>query len=229
MIVEKNPVVIRSFKDGLRLIFDKDFSFEEICDEISKKFSEGKQFFGDRAVAIAFDGMQFTEAQELQILGIIKANCSLNVLCIICDDDLHNQHYLKAVKHMQDMARPSDTGHFYRGSVTDGQKLDYDDGIVILGDVNPGCVVNSSGSIIILGGLYGEAHAGIDFEDTDAFVIALEMNGEAVSVGTAQYKPSVKPKWGFKKKIVPKIAYVRDGELVFENLNKSVLEQVYAL
>ncbi len=226
---EKLPVVIRSFKDGIKLILDKDVPFETILEEIRSKFTEGKTFFGEAAVAIAFEGRSLSDVEELEILSIIKICCDLNVICIVCDDDEHNEHYLKAVKHMFDMAKPGDTGHFYRGSVTDGQVLQYDDGIVILGDVNPGCVVKSSGSIIVLGGLYGEAHAGLDFEETDAFVIALEMSAEAVSIGPCKYVPDVKPKWGFKKKIQPKIAFIRDRELVFDNLNKSVVESFYAI
>lgn len=225
------PVVIKSFKDGIRFIIDKDCPFEDVLKEVENIFSDSKSrhFFGDAAVAVSFDGRTLTDEQEVQILSKIRANCDLNVLCVVCDDDSKNQHYLKAVKHMMDMVKPQDTGHFYRGSVTDGQCLSYDDGIVILGDVNPGCVIKSSGSIIVLGGLYGEAHAGIDFEETDAFVIALEMNAEAVSVGPALYTPENKPKWGFKKKLQPKIAFLKDGELVFDNLNKSVLESVYAI
>ena len=228
-IMSNLPVVIKSFKDGIRFIIDKDCSFEDILKEIENIFSESKHFFGDAAVAVSFDGRELTDEEEVQILSKIRANCDLNVLCIVCDDEARNQHYLKAVKHMMDMVKPQDTGHFYRGSVTDGQVLDYDDGIVILGDVNPGCVVKSSGSIIVLGGLYGEAHAGVDFEDTDAFVIALEMSAEAVSVGPVTYTPDTKPKWGFRKKLQPKIAYLKDNELVFDALNRSVLESVYAI
>ncbi|MBR1650464.1 MAG: hypothetical protein IKQ28_08835 [Lachnospiraceae bacterium] len=226
---KKTPLVIRSFKDGIKLMLDPEAGFDEICDELAKKFTEGRSFFGDATVALAIEGQKLTDAQELEILTIIRSTCSLNVLCIVCDDEIHNKHYLKAVKHIQDMTKPGDTGHFYRGSVTDGQKLEYDDGIVILGDVNPGCVVRSSGSIIVLGGLYGEAYAGADFDDTDAFVIALELSAEAIGVGPAKYVPDTKPKWGFRKKISPKIVYMQNGELVFDNLNKSVLEQVYAL
>ncbi len=226
---QKLPVVIRSFKDGIKLILDPEVPFDVIISEITHKFSEGRQFFGKASVAIAFEGRELSETQELQILTVIKTCCDLNVLCIVCDDPEVNQHYLKAVRHMEDMAKPGDIGHFYRGSVTDGQELSYDDGIVILGDVNPGCRVKSSGSIIILGGLYGEAYAGLDFEDTDAFVIALEMNPELVSIGSSVYSPAEKPKWGFRKKILPKIAFQKDGEIVFDLLNKSVLETVYAL
>jgi septum site-determining protein MinC len=226
---KKMPVVIRSFKDGIKLIIDEEASFDEVRDELVKKFTEGRNFFGDATVALAIDGKKLNDDQELEILNIIHTYCNLNVLCIVCDDEIHNQHYLKAVKHMMGIAKPGDTGHFYRGRVTDGQELSYDDGIVILGDVNPGCVVKSSGSIIVLGGLYGEAYAGVDFEETDAFVIALEMSAEAIGVGNLKYVPDTKPKWGFKKKIQPKIAYAENGELVFDLLNKSVLEQVYAL
>ena len=101
--------------------------------------------------------------------------------------------------------------------------------MVIIGDVNPGCLIESKGSVIVLGGLYGIVHAGLNNTDEDdVFVIALEMAPEELFIRESQYIPEVKPKWGIRHKILPKIARISDGAIVFENLSRSALETNYA-
>lgn len=53
--------------------------------------------------------------------------------------------------------------------------------VVVYGSVPKGCILESAGSITVLGGLYGEAHAGI-MGDEDAFVLALTFGPERVQI-----------------------------------------------
>ena len=112
-----------------------------------------------------------------------------------------------------------------RGS-KNNQKIDIEDSsIVILGDVYPGCVVSASKDIIILGGLYGEAYAGVGSEDS-LYVVALEMSPEKLKIGDFRYRPKDKPRWGIKPKVQPKIAYVKDKHIVTEPITKDLLEDL---
>lgn len=58
---------------------------------------------------------------------------------------------------------PKPTGHFvHRGSLRSGQILRKAESIVVIGDVNPGAQVISSGDVIVWGRLRGIAYAGVD-------------------------------------------------------------------
>ncbi len=58
---------------------------------------------------------------------------------------------------------PRPTGHFvHRGSLRSGQILRKAESIVVIGDVNPGAQVISSGDVIVWGRLRGIAYAGVD-------------------------------------------------------------------
>lgn len=244
-----NLVVIKSLMNGLKLILDANAEFEDILRELAKKCSDGRAFFGNTTMAISIEGRKLSEIEEIRILETIHINCNLNVICIIDHDEDMNYKYIKAIKSMEKKFAEN-TGdsvpgkNFFRGSLTDGMKLEVDYPIVILGDINPGCSVVSTGSIIVLGGLYGEAmikksltdddNTEIDFEseEKDAvrpFIIALELAPERMVIGDISYTPAVKPKWGIKHKIEPQIAYHKGRKLVIEPVNKSVLETVYAL
>ncbi len=52
------------------------------------------------------------------------------------------------------------------GTIRSGQMLEQRGDLLLLGDVNPGGSVRSTGSIYILGALRGLAHAGIEGDDS---------------------------------------------------------------
>lgn len=227
---EKILVVIKSFSSGIKLILDPEVDFEILIKEIGKKFAEGRQFFGNAKMAISIEGRTLSEVEEIRVLETIHINSNLNVFCILGHDDVQDHHYIKALKHLENrLKHEEEATHFFKGGLSDGERLEVDNAIVILGDVNPGCSIVSSGSIIILGGLYGEAVCGMGDKYGEPFIIALEMAPEKMSISGVEYIPPVKPKWGIKHKISPQIAYCKDGKLQIEVVSKSVLETVYAL
>lgn len=247
--MSNNLVVIKSFPSGLRLILVETADFEDILRELGKKCSDGRAFFGNTTMAISIEGRKLSEVEEIRVLETIHINCNLNVICIIDHDEDMNYKYIKAIKSMEkkfsESAGDATPGNnFFRGSLTDGEQLEVDYPIVILGDINPGCSVISTGSIIVLGGLYGEAviknsldeenNEVIDYDnlpkgDIKPFIIALEMAPESMTIGDIVYKPAVKPKWGIKHKIAPQVAFPKGKKMVIETVSKSVLETVYAL
>ena len=54
------------------------------------------------------------------------------------------------------------------------------------------------------------------------------MAPEELFISDLVYIPEVKPKWGLRHKILPKIARISEVAIVFENLSKSALETNYA-
>ncbi|MBQ2803090.1 MAG: septum site-determining protein MinC, partial [Lachnospiraceae bacterium] len=116
-----------------------------------------------------------------------------------------------------------DEGQFYKGTLKNREVLETENSIVILGDVYPGSAVISSKNIIILGGLYGEAYAGGNGQES-AYVVALEMEPERLKIGDFKYKANTKQsKWGIRPKVQPKIAYVKNSKIIFEPLTKDLL------
>lgn len=280
---EKNLVLIKSFKNGLRLILDKDAVFSEIIAELSQKCRDGKNFFGNSNTAISIEGRTVTEEEEIQIIESINNNCDLNVICIVGKDESDNESsYFKAIELMQSrlsQGNDSNLCTYYRGNLTDGDSIETVNPVVVLGDVNPGCKIISAESIIVLGGMYGEAvirdnlaeeikseidgndFSGInkaeisvskskivekDISDSNVnnleneifgekktnkvhFVLALDLSPERIEINDSFYRPDIKPKWGLKHKIVPRIAFKKDDAIVLEDVSKSVLEMVYAL
>lgn len=223
----KNPVIIKSFPNGLSIYLDEEMPFEQLLKEIGLKFKESAHFFKNASMVLSFEGRRLSDQEERMIINTITANSDLNVMCIMGKNEETNKNYIKALQklsyHQQVM---ENAGQFYKGTLKDGQMLETENSIIVLGDVYPGACVISSKDIIILGGLYGQAYAGGNGEDGH-FVVALEMSPEKLKIGDFKYKTSEKQsKWSIKPKIQPKIAYVEDGRVKLEPITKELLNDL---
>ena len=103
----------------------------------------------------------------------------------------------------------------------DENEIDMEQSVVILGDVAEGCVVRSTGSIIVLGGLYGKAYAGTE-GNARAYVAALEMSPEKIKIGEFKYINN-KKKSVFGGKTKAQIAYVQENKIVLDKFTKEIL------
>lgn len=219
----KDAVVIKSYQNGITLILNDELSFEEILDNIRYKFREARHFFGSANVALSLEGKMLSNSEELDIVEAIRENSDVRILCLVGRDEETNRHYIKALQKIQEKMPSGSEGQFYKGSLTDGETMETENSIIIMGDVYPGCTVVSTKNILIIGGLYGEAYAGGGGNE-DAYVVALEMAPERLKIGDFRYKAPTKPRWGLHPKIQPKIAYVKNDKIVFEPLTKELLD-----
>ena len=223
----KNPIVIKSFPNGLSIFLDEEIPFSELVEELAFKFRESAHFFKDASMVVSFEGRELSDQEERQLVNTISANSDLNIVCIMGKNDETNKNYVKALQklsyHQQVM---ENAGQFYKGTLKDGQTLETENSVIVLGDVYPGASIVSNKDIVILGGLYGQAYAGGNGEEGH-FVVALEMSPEKLKIGDFKYKTSEKQsKWTIKPKIQPKIAFVRDQRVIVEPITKELLNDL---
>ncbi len=222
----KNAVIVKSFQNGISVYLDPELPFEDILNEIAFKFRESSHFFQDTKMAISLEGRALTDEEERLVLNTISSNSDLHIVCLIGKDEETNQNYLKALQQLEYNSNQDNEGHFYRGTLKNGQILETESSIVVLGDVYPGSTIISTKDIIILGGLFGKAYAGGNGSEGH-FVVALEMSPERLQVGDFKYKSNERQmKWSIKPKIQPKIAYVKKNKVVMEPITKELLSDL---
>ena len=226
----KDKVKIKSFSNGLTLQMDEQAAFEELLFEIKQKFKDGKAFFGDSAVAIAFRGRELSEKEEELIMEAIEENCNLKLVCIVSKDEAQERIFKQALQHMErKKLAEADLGRevqVFRGSLKGGEKLETPNSIIVLGDVESDCSVSSEKNILILGCLYGTALAGQGKDAEDCFVAALEMTPNELYIGDFKYNPGKKPKWGRKKKDTLTVARIQENSILMEELTKETLKDL---
>ena len=224
------PVVLKSNKYGINLILDGDMDFKELLKCILEKFKEAEGFFKDARMAISFEGRELTQEEDFEIVETITDNTSVNIICILENDELKEELIRQKIEHFEE-EQAGKTGEFYKGTLRSGQVLDCESSIIILGDINPGAKVISKGNIVVLGALKGNAYAGANGNE-QAFVAALEMEPIQIKIGdvigrSADKVQNVKRR-GKKKPIPaePQVAIVKDGNIYIEPITKGLLNNI---
>ena len=211
----KNHVSIKSFPNGIKVFLDEEASFKELLAEIHDKFLEFEKFFKNTKVAISFEGKALTEDEDRLIIYEISKVCTIEIACVVSKDAETDAMFVKALEKVgeQELAN---VGKFYRGTLKNGQTLEMPTSIIVLGDVYPDATIISKRNIIILGGLYGHAHAGVG--GGDCFVAALDMNPQSIKIDDLRGNYEKVSRWLIKPKQIPKIAYRKQGKIVFEEI-----------
>lgn len=209
----RDKVRLKSYPNGIKIVIDADAPFPEVLQEISEKFRDSEKFFGKAKLAVTFEGRKNTTEEENAILDTIQAISSVNIVCVVSDEK--QQAFDRAVGSLAQLVE-SDTAQFYRGDITGKKVLETEQNIIILGNVHSGCCVVSRKNIIVLGKLEGSAYAGADGKSH--FIAALFMEPESIRIGEHKGKYKGKSRWGRKKNVLPQIAYLKEEEIVFEDL-----------
>ncbi len=219
-----NSVIIKGNKHGIVVVMDENIAFADLKDALAEKFRSASKFFDKANMAVTFEGRKLTADEEKEVLDIIAKNSSLNIICVIDNDQLKDDYYKKVVdEKLEELS--AHTGQFYKGTLRSGQVLESETSIIILGDVNPGARVISKGNVVVLGCLKGLVFAGAG-GNQDSFVVALDMTPMQIRISdviarsteAVQLKPS--------KNVDPKIAFVEDNNIYIEKLDKNVLSDI---
>ena len=182
-------VTIRSCRYGLGIQLSPDPEFSVLADILTGKFHDSARFFKDAKMALSFSGRILSRTEEEQVLNIISDNTDIEILCVITHDEKMEAMYRSVVEQtLSDLQKRE--GQFYRGTLAKRQVLESETSIVILGDVEPGARVIAKGNIVIVGVLYGSAHAGAA-GDRNAFIAALSMQPRQLCIGDIEAKRQI--------------------------------------
>ena len=215
------PVVIKGTKSGIIVVLDKKLPFEELEQCVAKKFNESADFLGNAQVAVSFEGRKCSDEEEIRLMNCITENSHLYVVCIVDNDEKREAYFNQALNDKL-LALDANTGNFYKGNLRSGQLLEFQTSIVILGDVNPGAQVISTGNVVILGSLKGNVYAGASGNE-NAFVVALKMNPTQIRISdTIARAPDQNNNYDEETKI----AYLENGNIYIEPLTRNTLGDI---
>ena len=195
---------------------------------ILEKFRESEKFFKNAKIAISFEGRRLSQEEEFSILDMIAKNTSIQVICVVDQDEMREQMYKEKIdSYYQDVA--DNTGEFYKGTLRSGQVLKCDTSIVIIGDVNPGAKIIAKGNIVILGSLKGNAYAGAA-GDESCFVTALDMDPVQIKIGNVIGRSADRGPWeairNRHRTMDPQIALVSKGNIMIEPITHGLLKKI---
>lgn len=150
---KKQLVTIKGTKEGLSIFIDEACSFEEAMADLQEKINaiKPKEYEPIVSVHVKLGNRYLLESQEKELREILNHKSrfyieSIDSNVILKEDALKwkENSEIKAVRKI----------------VRSGQVLEITGDLLLIGDVNPGGKVVSTGNVYILGNLYGIAHAG---------------------------------------------------------------------
>ena len=213
--MKDNKVLIKGNKYGLTVILDKDTELEVLKKMLAEKVKEASRFFDEAKLAVTFEGKKLSNQEQKILVDTITENSSIDILCVI-ENNVEEELELKKKIEKQLEEISINNGKFYRGTLRSGQMLEAEQGIIIIGDVNPGAKVVSKGNIIIIGSLKGTVYAGAN-GDEKAIVVAVNMSPMQIKIGDILARSPDNHKKNIKD--VPQIAYVEKGSIYIKSLD----------
>lgn len=220
--MKKAPVVIKGNKSGIRLVLEPNLPFDELQKEVEQKFEKSADFLGNAQVALSFEGRELSEEEEAMLLQSIAEHSKLDVVCVI-DNDKKREEYFAQSLNERLMQINSNSGQFFKGNLRSGQVMEFETSIIILGDINAGAQVVSTGNVIILGTLNGIVFAGASGNE-DSFIVAMKMNPVQLRIGDVIARSSDEKSEPPKE---PQIAYVEDGRIYVDTLSRKTLTDIH--
>jgi len=217
-------VKIKGMRDGIVIKLDAEADFSDVYNELCDKFRESTNYFKDASLIIGFEGRKITPEEEDKLIDGINLNSDINILCVIGEDEEKNLRFLRAKSHFDKISSNADSP-FYKGTLRSHEHLETDQSVIILGDVNPGAVVSSKGNIVILGTLYGTAHAGAG-GNTSAFVVTLDMKSSRIGVSDVMSEIVFRSSVFTKNKVIPRISFLEGREIVTEEITRELLNMI---
>ena len=197
----KDAVVIKGNKAGMTVYLEKDLDFDEVLQAIAKKFKATAKFWGAAQMTLTLEGRDLTPEEEYRVVQTITDNSDIEAL---------NERLMEL---------SSLTGQFYKGNLRDGDELESEASIVVIGDVEKGAKVSAKGNIVVLGALRGAAYAGICGNE-DAVIVAFEMAPMSVRIAGLSLKKAGN---GRHLGRGPMMILSENGKVVEEPIKKSFL------
>lgn len=215
-----SSVKIRGSKFGISVKLDNAASYEDIKRDVASEFKDAGKFLGEEKLAITFEGKYLTDEEQEELVGIIHQNCNVHIVCIMDQNPEQKKRFQQSVQETM-MEFDASTGQFYKGHLRSGQVLEFEQSVIIIGDVNPGASIISKGNIIVLGSLRGTAYAGASGKK-NCFIVAMDMQPIQLRIADVFARASDHG----KSTAEPRIAFVEDENIYIEPLTKSVLNDI---
>lgn len=207
MTVKSNHVRIKGIKDGLVFLLDDKCPFEDLLSELRYKLEHSHQNILTGPIVhvdVKLGSRPVSDEEKEAVLEILKGQGNL---------------LIRSVEALEDPAEvDTDALHIVSGMVRSGQVLHHKGNLLLLGDVNPGGAITSTGDIYILGALRGMAHAGVDGEQNSIIAASL-MSPTQLRIAEVISRPP--DEWETRESSM-EFAYLSNGAMQIDKIHNIV-------
>ncbi len=223
----KKPVEFKGSVNGLYLIVENEYSFDECYTFLEETLNKMGDFYRGSSI-IGTKGKHLNYEEKYRLEKLLTLDDAINVVSLeplkeetenkkearqessqdeSNQNDSPSQAPIVTEKIIEKEVVVSDTQVVY-GTVRSGNRIEKQGHVIVVGDVNPGAEIIASGNVIVFGKLLGFVHAGASGDD-EAIILSNHLAPTQIRI--SKYI-SVPPKdeqglAGF----VPEKAFVSEG------------------
>ncbi len=215
-------VIIKTNAYGLIIRLAAEPDFEELLQDVRKKFTDAAKFFRNSQMAVTFKGRSLSDEEEFRLVTAITECAHMQIVCLVDESEETAETYKEAV--IRTLAQQSEHALVHRGTVAAGEKLKSDMDLVVLGDINPGAEVITCGSLIALGCVMGSVTVGYGGH-RDTFAAALILKPAILRIADKAARSAITKRSDTGEYAVePRIGLIREERIVLEKLKGSVFK-----
>lgn len=178
-------VLFENKENKLVITLNKDVSYEEIREKLTKILAASDTLFENVKAPIIVTGKRLLDGEEIEIEEMIKARTELEVRI-----ERPKQMGLATINNIFTKDTTVTETKIIKGMLRSGRRVDFEGSIVVLGDVNSGAEIVAEGNVIVLGKLRGFAHAGAK-GNRSAFISACEINPTQLRIADIIMKSAI--------------------------------------
>lgn len=199
-------ITLKGSPKGIMITIEE-ADFATACVELPAKLRDSAAFFNEETLEVFLTSTSLTEAEVFELRPIVCESLS-NTHVIFIETPpklLPKQHSI-----LDDLGNDEGITKFIRTKVTEGETIEYDNNLIIIGDVERGACVKCAKNLFVLGALYGAAYV----TDPAAVVVAMKLMPEHLEI--AGFSTTV-TKSALKKFLsAPEIAYLAGSDIKIE-------------
>ncbi len=207
---EKQNIYINLKKDEMLLKINQEATHEEVMKEFEEKLPKLKKLYQEEKTPIYITGKNLTNEEMKGIRELIKTQLEVEVK-FDSPTELGLHGILRTYEKNLDVTETK----FYKGSVRCGTRMEFEDSIVIIGDVNAGSEVIAGGNIVVTGSLKGMAHAGAK-GNIKAIIAARGIENPQIRIANVVKQLNILPEITSAKNKKLDYAYLKNNEIVIE-------------
>ena len=220
-MMQDDIVQFRGKKEGLELILDSQCDYRRLREELCSILNQRKSFFNAGDIGVRIFGKRLTELEKADLRKLLMEQFHLGRVVFeggeLLERETRPEKQTKVIPLHQEIleqtAKDKLHSSFTCGTVRSGQRIEAEENIVVIGDVNPGAELVAGGSIAVMGTLRGLAHAGA-FGDEKAVVAALNLLPVQLRIAG---KIAISPEEAEPMDdSYPEMAVIRNGAIIIE-------------
>ncbi len=157
-------VALKGTREGLVLYFDPLADFGLLLTELNKLLKDSVQFLQGATVRCFAGDKEYSEDEHDQLTNLLQEH-QLELGGWLTTEEVYVPGKVQS-QAIEKETRLGDEGMveghclFVERNLRNGNSVQYEGHVVVLGDVNPGAEIIATGNIVVLGSLRGVAHAG---------------------------------------------------------------------